>query len=378
MRLLLVSTSPVTAGDGRQAAGSFVSDLVEAIADAGHRCAIVCPGTGRGAAARSGAAELYEFRVPRQPLSLLKPARPDHWPAIAATLKRGAEAVDRAVRLFEPDHILALWVLPSGHWARRASLRHGVPYSTWALGSDIWSLGRIAPLRSVLASVMSGAEARFADGHELCDRVREIGGGDCSFLASSRRLPPPRVPRALPSRPPFRLAFVGRWHENKGVDLLLEGLFGLPTADWARIEGVRVAGGGPLEPEVGKAVASLRREGRPCELLGYVDKQQAADLYAWADYLIIPSRIESIPVVFSDALQAGRPVIATPVGDLPRLLAEFPCGTLAAAADALSIRDAVRDALARDPCAYAEGIARAATRFDLASTVERLGRLPGR
>jgi glycosyltransferase involved in cell wall biosynthesis len=36
------------------------------------------------------------------------------------------------------------------------------------------------------------------------------------------------------------------------------------------------------------------------------------------DYIVIPSRIDSIPVILSDALQKKCPIIATKVGDMGR------------------------------------------------------------
>jgi len=60
-----------------------------------------------------------------------------------------------------------------------------------------------------------------------------------------------------------------------------------------------------------------------------IEVQKLVDELLRADYLVIPSRIESIPVVFSDAMQVGTPVIATPVGDLRALIEEHRCGVLA-------------------------------------------------
>jgi glycosyltransferase involved in cell wall biosynthesis len=49
-----------------------------------------------------------------------------------------------------------------------------------------------------------------------------------------------------------------------------------------------------------------------------------------ADYIVIPSRIESIPVILSDALQKGCPMIATNVGDMGKMLIEHQAGYVVA------------------------------------------------
>ena len=337
-RVVLITTSFPESVPGSEAAGGFVSDFAKALA---QRIAVQVVAPGRRTARRvEEGMTLQRYRAPIQPLSLLSPANPAHWSAICTTLRSGHRALGAALEETRADHMLALWALPSGHWARAWARRSGVPYSVWALGSDIWTLGRVPIVRTVLRSVLHEAAHRFADGFELAQDVREISGQSCGFLASARRFP--AVNGVEQKRgPPFRLAFLGRWHRNKGTDLLLEALGRLPEEAWSRIDSVRIAGGGPLEPEIRAAAESLRTRGRPVKLEGYKDPFEAANLFAWSDFVLIPSRTESIPVVFSDALQAERPVIATPVGDLPRLVADGAAGILAAEATSAAFSEAI-------------------------------------
>ena len=96
-----------------------------------------------------------------------------------------------------------------------------------------------------------------------------------------------------------------------------------------------------------------------------------AELIGWADYLLLPSRIESIPVVFSDAMQAGTPMIATPVGDLPRLFERYEVGMLADDVSASGLQRAIISALDTEVSNYAAGVKTAAADFDVASTAQR-------
>lgn len=371
--LLIVSTSYPETADGSEAAGSFVADFAAAAARHVPVC-VIAPG--RAAAVAAGV-RVVRFSAPRLPLSLLRAYNPLHWPAIATTLRAGAATVDRLARSERPAHILALWALPSGAWARRAWRRHGIAYSVWALGSDIWSLGHLPLVRGVLAGVLREASACFADGHALADSVTALGGRPCAFLPSARELGAP-AGKALAVAPPYKLAFLGRWHPNKGVDLLLQALLQLDDAAWQRIAAVRMAGGGPLESQVRGAVAELQRRGRPVELLGFLDRTAAASLLTWADWLAIPSRIESIPVVFSDALQAGCPVVAMPVGDLPRLLRDARLGELAADVSASALAQALRAALlGAAPTQRGAALAAAARDFSVARSAETFLRAAG-
>lgn len=367
--LMIVTTSyPQNDADGAAAAGVFVADFARTLAQ--HLPVDVIAPADKSSRSENGALRVHRFAVPRLPLSLLSATRPSDWPTIVRTLNAGAAAVRAACAERCPAHILALWALPSGLWARSAARRYGIPYSTWALGSDIWTLGRVPVVRNVLRNVLRGAAQRFADGLQLAADVERIAGMPCAFLPSSRRLPR-RLREQRPANAPLRLAFLGRWHPNKGVDLLLDALDLLETSDWAHIESVRIAGGGPLEREVRLRAQALRTHGRPVQDGDYLDLDGAADLLHWADWLLLPSRIESIPVVLSDALQAGLPIIATPVGDLPHLYARERIGYLADTVEAADYARTLHAALHDTPQRWRASTDRLATEFDVGSIVIR-------
>lgn len=366
-RVLLVTTSYPEHEEGEAAAGVFVRDFACAMLEAGVSIEVIAPAMVANFQDEGGVT-VTRFAVPRLPLSLLNPMHIQDWKAIFTTLAQGARAVSDLCSRRRPDHILALWALPSGAWALRASRIFGIPYSTWALGSDIWTLGSIPVLRQYLAHVMRNADHRFSDGYQLAGDVTQICGCPCAFLPSSRNFGPSGL-RTINVAPPYRFAFLGRWHSNKGVDMLLGALSRLDNAVWLRIEAVRIHGGGPLERQVHDSVAKLVAAGRPVEIGGYLDLAGARALFEWTDFVVIPSRIESIPVVFSDAMQARRPVIATPVGDLPQLISSLKCGVLARSADEAGIAEAIRQAVDTPSHEYEQGLTNYALAFDVLSAV---------
>jgi len=368
-QIALVTTSyPDRASEsGQEAAGAFVADFAAELSRHAH--VHVVAAAAEDSVETEGDLTVHRFAVPMRPLSLLRPAHPADWSKIIASLRAGQRALDRVSGAAALDHVLALWALPSGAWARQLQRRSGVPYSTWSLGSDIWSLGAIPVVRSVLALVLRGARHRYADGAVLCDDVAAIAGLPCEFLPSSRRLAPGQRKRR--TAPPYRLAFLGRWHANKGADLLLDALAELGDEDWRRIDEIRFCGGGPLEDVVRAGVARLQTQRRPVELRGYLNRGEATDLYRWADYLLLPSRVESIPVIFSDAMQCGLPLISTPVGDLGRLVRMYGVGVLAEEASAPAMRSAIADALARSPADMEAGLERARADFDIGAAAKR-------
>jgi glycosyltransferase involved in cell wall biosynthesis len=361
--LLLVTTSFPAAADGSEAAGAFVADLAARLAERAE-VRVVAPGE-RHALESRGAYVVRRFPAPPGALSGLRPAHPADWPRIASVLRAGMSALEDAVALgATPAHTLALWALPSGWWARRLARRRGIPYSTWALGSDIWSLGRIPLVRGVLRRVLRDAAHRFADGMALAADVRALAGAEVDFLPTSRDIG--EAPqRRLRDSPPYVLTFLGRWHPNKGVDLGLDALARLDARDWQRIAEVRIHGGGVLEREVRSRVDVLRAAGRPVVLGGYLATAAARELLLHTDYLMIPSRIESIPVVYSDAMALRCPVIVSPVGDLPALVERHGVGVVASAVDASAFAAAIRAALDQAPAPMRERFGLAAAEFSL-------------
>lgn len=368
--VIVTSSFPIRE-DGSEAAGSFVADLAEELAK--HTdVRVVAPGPNITREHWLERVEVFRYAAPNRPLSTLKPWHLHDLRWIMRVLKGGLNttraAVDEGAR-----HVLALWGLPCGEWARRATQASNVGYSVWMLGSDVWSLGRMPGLRGQLARVIRQAHRAYADGYKLAEDAQRIASAPVDFLPSTRRIGLTEAP-PVRSQPPYRLLFLGRWHPNKGIDLLLDALAMLDDDDWSRIEKVEIQGGGPLEVLVREKVASLKSAGRPVEAGHFLTKPEAEAAIARTDWILIPSRVESIPVVFSDAMKLGRPVIASPVGDLPRLLDGPPaCGVLAGGVTAGSLSHALHNALEFVPSDFGVATQQISARFRLAIIAERLG-----
>jgi glycosyltransferase involved in cell wall biosynthesis len=367
--LVLITTSYPIGGDGSEAAGSFVGDLVAELAES-CPVRIVAPGKQSALETPASRIEVYRFAAPERPLSLLKPWVPRDLCWIARVLRGGLAMTRAATR--ESAGILALWGLPCGEWARRVARERHMSYSVWMLGSDVWTLGRVPLLRGRLARVIREAAHAYADGLKLADDAGTISGSKVEFLPSTRAIDVEAPP--VRASPPYRLLFLGRWHPNKGIDLLLDALALLEDAHWRNIERVCICGGGPLERDVQEKAARLREMHRPVSVGGYLDKPAAVRAILEADYLVLPSRIESIPVVFSDAMKLRRPVIATPVGDLPALFAKAEYGVLAAGVSAAAIADSIRAATGTSPGGFAVALREHAARFDLGTIARRIVR----
>jgi glycosyltransferase involved in cell wall biosynthesis len=221
------------------------------------------------------------------------------------------------------DACFALWTIPSGEFAFEVKKRTGVPYSVWALGSDIWTYGRVPYFKQMIRRVCAHADRAFADGFELAKMVESISGRECVFLPSARALPETGGTERTPRDGKTRFLFVGRFDTVKGVASLIEAaaVLGRKRDDFM----VEIRGEGPLE----ERLRSLARgQDAIVAIGGRVSRREFAEALARSDALVIPSTMESIPVVMTDALQKGVPVLVSDVGDMGYLVRTYGVGDL--------------------------------------------------
>jgi len=108
------------------------------------------------------------------------------------------------------------------------------------------------------------------------------------------------------------IGWVGRLSREKGPDVFIE------SASHVSATGTQfvLIGAGPLESSLRSRAASLA-PARDIRLLGR--REDAAQFLRGFDMLVLSSRTEGSPIIIAEALQAGIPIVATAVGDVPRL-----------------------------------------------------------
>jgi glycosyltransferase involved in cell wall biosynthesis len=124
--------------------------------------------------------------------------------------------------------------------------------------------------------------------------------------------------RTVPADGRFRLLFVGNLLERKGVKDLLHA-FSAPALRARNIE-LTMAGGGPVEQY--RAMAQQLGIAERVRFTGWVSQDDARTLMVNSDALILPAYDEGLPLVILEALASATPVICTPVGSIPEVLAD--------------------------------------------------------
>ncbi len=156
--------------------------------------------------------------------------------------------------------------------------------------------------------------------YALADRVVAISRGQADWMRARRLAAPHRIARillastlppllALPWRAPARplvLAAFGRFHPQKGFDVLLAAMRLLPRGKVR----LRIAGGGPDETALRAQSAGLG------EVTFVGPRADIAGFLAECDAVLIPSRWEPLGLVAQEAKAAAKPVIASRVDGL--------------------------------------------------------------
>lgn len=201
-----------------------------------------------------------------------------------------------------------------------------------------WALSRAARVIAVSESLRDDAVALGIPR----ERVRVIGNGiDPELFHPLDRREARRQLGLLEDGP--LLVSVGTLSPRKGFHLVIEALPALPGARYA------IVGGAGAE---GAQQDELRRL---AEGLGVADRvifagpQKREALAAWysaADLSVLASAHEGCPNVVLESLACGTPVVATPVGDIPRILDRPEAGRIVER-EVSALKEAIAEALAQ-------------------------------
>jgi glycosyltransferase involved in cell wall biosynthesis len=136
----------------------------------------------------------------------------------------------------------------------------------------------------------------------------------------------------------FTVLFLGRLVSIKGVDVLLQALWGIEGST------VIIAGDGPERRALEKIADAFQINVR---FTGPVDAKGRAQLLKACDAMAVPSRIlnngrhEGVPLVIPEALSAGLPTVATNTGGIGEIIRHNETGVLVPPDNASALRKAL-------------------------------------
>lgn len=182
------------------------------------------------------------------------------------------------------------------------------------------------PIRQFMETVVVkyGAQRIMANGHAVAEAGRKrFGSREIDVLVNAIDLPAPlstverdALRKELTGDPTRPIVFsVGRLDLPKGFPDLIQAFVAVHAENPAAA--LVIAGDGPMRKELEMLVQELHLEGTVFMLGQRNDVPRLMDA---ADLYVSSSHWEGLPVSILEAMASGRPILATEVGDIPRLV----------------------------------------------------------
>lgn len=150
-----------------------------------------------------------------------------------------------------------------------------------------------------------------------------------------------RIRREFSADDSFLLLIMARLHPEKGHHYLFEALSEIRRRVTKPVR-LLVAGNGPFEAAYQEEVRALGCE----DIVTFLRyRNDAADLIAAADLVVLPSVAEAFGLVLTEALYIGTPVVATRVGGISEIVDDGVDGALVPAADSKALAETIIELL---------------------------------
>lgn len=331
--LVITHNYPLTSGN-RQNAGVFVYDFVNMLAKYAQ-VVVFCPGAKDKTVELDGVNIRYFGWNSKLPLGQLKLWNPNHVYLLVIYFISGFKELDVLLKKEgRMDFVLSMWAFPSGIFSLYLYFRK-MQYGVWCLGSDIYIYAKKPILGFLIRKILDKARLLLADSPDLCREVKEISGRECDFVPSASLFPIVKPKTNISSDRIIRLGFVGRLEAVKGVDILIDSLVKIkPFLVNYRVE---ILGDGFLY----EALKKRSEEEGLCPYIKFhgnvSEAYEIAKVLSSVDWVVIPSRSDSIPIVFSETMKSGTPVIVSDLEDLKYLVNKYDVGLVFKAGSSLEL-----------------------------------------
>lgn len=234
------------------------------------------------------------------------------------------------------DIIDAHFVYPDGFAATLLGRVLQTPVVVSARGNDVLYYSQLATIRPLLRRTLRDARHAIAVSQELKDGMIRLGASTDKVTVipngvdsgKFHNIPQAEARKKLGLPPKKTILSVGHLIHRKGFDRLLIALKNICAERPHQELQVIIAGEGDLRRELEQTIASFGLAERVC-LPGRIAHQDLAFWYSAADVFCLLSRQEGCPNVVLESLACGTPVVATPVGEVPAILASDQVGLLA-------------------------------------------------
>lgn len=303
--------------------------------------------------------------------------RPDvihaHWPFPHAYIALGAAKLFK-IPLVLNFHGAELLLIRKKKWVKPL-LKFAIGQAQAIFANSSFTAGKIKALRNVdvewspYGTTLEGASLPLAPAADAASATLSSGGtppkgghAHISAEALSGQRPQRPEPHAINNK--FKILFVGRHIERKGICYLIEAAKYLPRDKFE----IRIVGVGDLTEQLKQQAATVN-EGAKIIFTGKLSPEDLANEYKTANVFTLPAIVdhkgdtEGLGVVLIEAMELGLPIVASNVGGIPDVVVDGESGILVPEKDPAALADAFKR-LEADPTLIQKLLAGARNRID--------------
>ena len=284
----------------------------------------------------------------------------------------------RICRKWRPDVIHAHWPFPHAYIALGAAKLFKIPLVLNFHGAELLLIRKKKWVKPLLKFAIGQAQAVFANSSFTASKIKAIRDVNVEWspygttLEESGLSPrtssgdTPQLPVPHPVNSKFKILFVGRHIERKGIRYLIEAAKYLSTDKFE----IRIVGGGDLTEQLKKQAALLDENSQPANIIftGKLSPEDLANEYRTANVFTLPAIVDSkgdtegLGVVLIEAMELGLPIVASNVGGIPDVVIDGESGILVPEKDPVALADAFKR-LEADPALIEQLLAGARKRI---------------
>lgn len=271
-------------------------------------------------------------------LAICRKWRPDiihaHWPFPHAYIALGAAKLFK-IPLVLNFHGAELLLIRKKKWVKPL-LKFAIGQAQAVFANSSFTAGKIKAIRNVHVE-WSPYGTTLDERRKTKDERREaVEGGSLPLAPASASATPsprgdsPKTPEPHAINGKFKILFVGRHIERKGICYLIEAAKYLPRDQFE----IRIVGVGDLTEELKKQAASMPPESAEIIFTGKLSPEELANEYRTANVFTLPAIVDSkgdtegLGVVLIEAMELGLPVVASNVGGIPDVVVDGVSGIL--------------------------------------------------
>ena len=234
-------------------------------------------------------------------------------------------------RKWRPDIIHAHWPFPHAYIALGAAKLFRIPLVLNFHGAELLLIRKKKWVRPLLKFAIGQAQAVFANSSFTAGRIMAIRDVNVEWSPYGTTLDEgvkQHEPHTVSGK--FKILFVGRHIERKGISYLIEAAKYLPKDQFE----IRIVGVGDLTDELKKQAAGVAPESAEIIFTGKLSPDALANEYRTANVFTLPAIVDSkgdtegLGVVLIEAMELGLPVVASNVGGIPDVVIDGISGIL--------------------------------------------------